>query len=138
MINLLGGTQSELEDSILFKSLVGCDTSIMDERVYLDFPDSGLQFLVDTEEDLLDSVFVTPNGLQYLLEDAAFSYKINFSMGRYDIRNLLGEPSMESDPDAKTLLGPIKPWDVYVGTYRLHIQYSEKAESIEVITISLR
>lgn len=136
MIELLGKSQQYLEDSCLFNSLTGVESTVMDERLYLNFPEHGIQFLVDTELDSVERIFLRQEGEKYLEQDSAFVPLINFTMSRAQVRNILGVPISENDPEAMSILGPIKPWDKYSLNVNLHIQYSESQERVETLTLS--
>lgn len=63
---------------------------------------------------------------------------LEFSMGRGQVRSLLGEPEERGERRSGTLLGEMPAWDRYACDVNLHIEYELSELSIGLITLTRR
>lgn len=140
MFNLLGQSEKDVISNDLFKKLGTYEKQEYEDSYHAIFEKKGLELLFDLEKGVLDSIFIKNTSYSRNKLGTFFSENINFSMNRSEIRQNLGNPNDESDPNAKTLLGPVQPWDLFFRpNYKLHVQYAlvKNKINIEMFTLSL-
>ena len=116
------------------------DGEVVDDRIYIVFESSGFEFLFeknDSDEFVLDSVFLSRS--EYLQDNlpSLLDVPIHFGLGRNEVRRVLGEPYDESVFGERTALGPVPPWDKFYTEDRnsLHFQYNFDTLSVDKITL---
>jgi hypothetical protein len=136
IISLLGQRYADLlESSLLGQNMP--QPELIGDQSYVSLPEYGLSLVLPDHETIAVIQMHSAGREGFSEFQGAVPGKVAFKMSRTEVRSQMGAPSLHGEKQVIPVLGAKPAWDIYVfDGLRMHIEYSQTAESVQLISLT--
>ncbi len=133
---LLDREENKVVADPLLSSMGACVRDDFEDDYHLTYLSGDFELMFDRWSNRLKAIYLRPRAEEYAKINGLVPFELTFNFSRIAVRQKFGSPDKECRPGAKTILGPVPPWDTYVKDgLKVNIQYSLDEKSIAQVTV---